>query len=307
LPALRTNTEKTPVTAPGAIGPMNGRLTAWMLLCSNFVPIGGNMTRIAWIIVALSAATLAAAQMARPPDAPPTLAGPGFESPDYEAMKDEPPRPPTELPPDARAAYEAAVSDEACPDATDALVEAYIADYPHHIALRIASRFDLQAWWTNAGLKSYPQSYPCFAIRMFRKAARAYESTGRTDFRWCGQRMVIPYEATKDDPVLEALDWPISAMAFLTGPGPDDYPYSSRAVRALLDADHRFGVIDLAPSARFMLLLILQARDSLNSSEETELASLGETIAPNRQAYLREMIVPNLSNQSLYAKEYCER
>ncbi len=263
--------------------------------------------RIALIVVGLFAATLAVAQVARPPDAPPTLAGPGFEFPDYEAMKDEPPRPPTELPPDARAAYEAAGSGGACPDATEALIEVYIADYPHHIALRIASSFDLQAWWTSAGLKNYPQAYPCFAIRIFRKAARAYESTGRTDFRWCGQRMVIPYEVIKDDPVLEALNWPISAMVFLIGPGPDDYPYSSRAVRALLDADHEFGFIDLAPSARFMLLVILQVRDSLTNDEETELASLEGTIDPSRQAYLREMIVPNLTNQSLYAKDYCKR
>ena len=56
-----------------------------------------------------------------------------------------------------------------------------------------------------------------------------------------------------------------------------------------------------------MLLVILRARDNLTSGEETELASLGETIAPNRQAYLREMIAPNLTNQSLYAKEYRER
>jgi len=107
--------------------------------------------------------------------------------------------------------------------------------------------------------------------------------------------------------VLAALNWPISAMMFLTGPGPDDIPYSPRAIRALLAVDRQFAVVDLAPSARFMLLLILQARDSLDSGEETELASLGETIAPNRQAYLREMIVPGIANQSLYAKEYCKR
>lgn len=265
------------------------------------------MTRIAWILVGLCAATLTMAQVARPPDAPPAIHGPGFEFPDYEAMKEQPPRPPADLPADARAAYEAAITDEACPDATDALIEAYIADYPRHIGLRVASGHDRQAWWTNAGLKRYPQAYACFAIRMFRNAARDYELTGRTDFRWCGQRLVIPYEVIKDDPVLEALNWPISAMAFLTGPGPDNYPYSSRAVRALLEADHRFGFIDLAPSARFMLLLILQARDWLRPGEETELASLGETIDPNRQAYLREMIVPGIANQSLYAKEYCKR
>ena len=79
--------------------------------------------RIAWIIVGLCAATLAVAQKARPPDAPPALAGPGFEFPDYEAMKNEPPWPPTELPRDTRAAYDAAVSDGGCPGATDALIE----------------------------------------------------------------------------------------------------------------------------------------------------------------------------------------
>lgn len=264
--------------------------------------------RIAWIIVGFCAATLAAAQVVRPPpDAPPISAGSAFEFPDYEAMKNEPPRPPDKLPADAHTAYEAAANDAACPDVTDALIEVYIADYPHHIALRTVSSHDLQFWWTNAGLKRYAPAYDCFAIRIFRQAAGAYDASGRTDFRWCGQRMVIPYEVTKDDPMLAALDWPISAMAFLTGPGPDDIPYSSRAVRALLAADRQFAVVDLAPSARFMLLLILQARDSLTSGEETELARLGETIAPNRQAYLREMFVPNLSNQSLYATEYCER
>jgi hypothetical protein len=265
------------------------------------------MIRIAWIMVGLCAATLAVAQVARPPDAPPTLAGPGFDFPDYQAMKDEPPRPPGALPAEARAAYEAAVNDAACPDVTDALIEVYIADYPHHIALRSTASPDLQGWWTTVGLKNYAPVFDCFAIRMFRQAAGAYDASGRTDFRWCGQRMVIPYEKTRDDPVLAALDWPISAMMFLTGPGPHDIPYSSRAIRALLAADRQFAVVDLAPSARFMLLLILQARDSLTSGEETELARLGETIAPNRQAYLREMFVPNLSNQSLYATEYCER
>jgi len=265
------------------------------------------MTWIAWIIVGLCAATLAVAQVARPPDAPPVFGGLDFEFPDYEAMKEQPPRPQEDLPTDVRAAYDAAVSGEACPDATDALIEAYIADYPRHIGLRIASNFGLQTWWANAGLKSYKQAYSCFAIRIFRQAARDYESTGRTDFRWCGQRLVIPYKSTKDNPLLGALNWPISAMVFLTGPGPDDYPYSSRAVRALLDADRNFGFIDLAPSARFMLLLILQASDRLMPGEETEMTLLEGVIDPDRQAYLREMIVPNLSNQSLYAKEYCKR
>ena len=128
--------------------------------------------------------------------------------------------------------------------------------------MRIASDFDRQTWWSIAGLKRYPLVYPCFAIRMFRKAARDYDATGRTDFRWCGQRWVISFSAHRDDPVLTALGWSISSMMFLTGPGPDNYPYSSRAVRALLAADRQFSVIDLAPSARFMLLVILKARDS---------------------------------------------
>ena len=80
--------------------------------------------RIAWIIVGLCFATLAVAQMARPPDAPPAIYGPGFEIPDFQAMKEQAPRLPEDLPADARAAYEAAVNDEACPDATDVLIEA---------------------------------------------------------------------------------------------------------------------------------------------------------------------------------------
>ena len=265
------------------------------------------MTRIAWIIVGLCAATLAMAQMARPPDAPPAIHGPGFEFPDYGAMKEQSPRLPAELPADARAAYEAAVNDDACPDATDALIEVYIADYPRHIGLRIASDFDRQTWWSNAGLESYPRAFACFAIRMFQIAARDYESTGRTDFRWCGQRWVMSFNVHRDDPVLAALGWSISAMMFLTGPGPDNYPYSSAAVRALLDVDSRYSFIDLAPSARFMLLFFLQVRDRLMPGEETELAALELEIDPDRQSYLRAMIVPNLSNQSLYAKEYCRR
>ncbi len=80
-------------------------------------------------------------------------------------------------------------------------------------------------------------------------------------------------------------------------------------------ADDLKRLSDLAHSGEELLEGLLRARGDAKIDTHIgrvqrwgeELIALGETIDPNRQAYLREMIVPNLSNQSLYAKEYCRR
>ncbi|MDH3195424.1 MAG: hypothetical protein OEL78_03825 [Hyphomicrobiales bacterium] len=263
------------------------------------------MTRIAWIMVGLCAATLASAQMARPPDTPPKLAGPGFEVPDYQAMKGQPPRPPAELPTDTRAAYEAAVTDEACPDATDALIEIYIADYPLQKALSKASDVEFDLWWQYTGLAVYPGVYDCFAIRQFNKAAQAYDATGRTDFRWCGQRLVLQSSELRKDPLLSVLDRQIGNMGFLTHDGPEDDPFSARAVRALLIADDRYAFVDLAPTARFALLAILRSRDSLTAAEEKAFAESSKNVSSIHIDYINDNIDFGVSVLQTVAAKYC--
>ncbi|TDI56262.1 MAG: hypothetical protein E2O93_06320 [Alphaproteobacteria bacterium] len=261
--------------------------------------------RIVWIIVGLCAATLAVAQMARPPDAPPAIYGSGLKYPDFEAIKEQAPRLPEDLPADARAAYEAAASDEACPDATDVLIEAYIADYPRQIGLRITSDFGRQNWWNYAGLKSYPRAYACFTIRMFGKAAGEYDATGRTDFRWCGQGLVSQSAELRKDPLLGALDRQIGYMGFLTHDRPGSYPFSARAVRTLLAADDRYAFVDLAPTARYVLLAILRSRDRSTAAEEKALAELSKSLAAIDISYIERNIDMGSSVLDIVAARYC--
>lgn len=256
--------------------------------------MGQDVTRIVWIVVGLCAATLAVAQVARPPDAPPAPApapiSPRVERPDFEAMKAQPPRSPDGLPPVALAAYKSAVKDEACPDATDALIEVYIADYPRQAALGSASPLQLSIWWRKADLKAYAAAYDCFVIGRFLRAANAYEAADRRGYRWCGQDNFELRAALRprDDEILGEL---LDAIVLLIGLSDDDSrdqnPFSQRAVRRILAFDEQYNFVDLAPIFRFNALDILRVSGVIVAGESDELKRLEKSLPQDQIGMVR--------------------
>ena len=277
------------------------------------------MTRIAWILVGLCAATLTMAQVARPPDAPPAPISPPVKRHDFEAMKAQPPRSPDGLPPVALAAYKSAVKDEACPDATDALIDVYIADYPRQAALGSASPLQLSIWWRKAGLKAYAAAYDCFVIDRFVRAANAYEAADRRGYRWCGQYdfdLEIALKPGDDDilgELLNAIDILISLSDDDDDPRDID-PFSPRAVRRILASDSEYDFVDLAPIFWFNALDILRVSGVITAGESDELQRLEKSLPQDQIGMVQGLgyyydkdkrysggLYPSLR----YAEDYC--
>jgi hypothetical protein len=249
-----------------------------------------DVTRTAWIIVGLCAATLAPAQVAMPPDAPPAPVPPDLSRPDFEAMKNQPPRPPEDLPAAARAAYEAAVGNDACPDATGRLIEAYIADYPRQKALATEDGRGLSIWWRSAGFKAYRAAYDCFVINRFTQAADAFQATGRRGYRWCGQDSFDLRDALRpgDDELLEELLDSILQLIWLSDDDSGDAePFSPRAVRGILAFDDHYAFVDLAPIFRFNALDILRVSGVIAAEESDELKRLEKSLPQDQIGMVR--------------------
>ena len=94
-------------------------------------------------------------------------------------------------------------------------------------------------------------------------------------------------------------------MGFLTHEGPGNYPFSVRAVRALIDADDRYAFVDLAPTARFALVAILRSRDSMSSAEEKMFAELSKSLAAADISYIEDNIEFGFSILKTAAAKYC--
>ena len=275
------------------------------------------MTRTAWIIVGLCAATLAPAQVPMPPDAPSAPVPPDLSRPDFEAMKNQPPRLPEALPAAARAAYEAAATDKACPDATDALIEIYIADYPRQKALQRANSRKIYRWWLDVGLEAYRAAYDCFVIDRFTQAADAFQAAGRRGYRWCGQDSFDLRYALRpgDDELLEELLDSILQLIWLSDDDRSDaVPFSPRAARRILAFNEQYDFVDLAPIFRFNALDILRVSGVIAAEESDELKRLEKSLPQDQIGMVRGLGYYNDDNKRYsgglypslrYADDHC--
>ena len=230
------------------------------------------MTRIAWIIVGLCAATLAMAQVARPPPDTPQVLPHSFDG------NLVPARPPSELPQSVQDSVAQALAAKDCAPATAALTGAYVREYPRFRWI-LSDRDSLLIWWRKVGRQAYEAVYICDVIGEFEAAAAQYEAGGG-DFRWCGQSLLAgPLPDKKAAPALYRLTWAIDTLLPMTLKVRQDVPFSVEALRAILASDEEYHFVVLPKAVRYNILLILEHTGDLTAAERAEFNALADGIA----------------------------